>query len=69
MAKTELIRMLAAERCSREEMAAAANCRLDYVDKALRWDFDRRRRGRGGRINRAFMGWRGVPLSHRVTSL
>lgn len=63
MTKADTVRLLSAERCSVAEIAAAVGWKPSVVQDFLR---DRLVRST---VNRAFVGWRGNPISHRVMSL
>lgn len=62
MTKADTIRLLHAERCSVDEIAAAVGWRRSAVRDFLRHCLIR------DRVMRAFRGWRGFPLSELVTS-
>ncbi|GHH53080.1 hypothetical protein [[Pseudomonas] boreopolis] len=63
MTKADTIRLLYSERCSISEIAAAVGWRESAVQNFLRHGLIR------SRLQRVFVGWRGMPISHVVMSL
>ena len=63
MTKADTIRLLHAERCSVDEIAAAVGWRESAVRDFLRHCLIR------DRVARVFRGWRGLPIGPQVVSL
>lgn len=65
MNKSQAIRFLAGERCSVSEIALA----VGYKEKVIRLRLAKPKALKSERIDLAFRGWRGNPISDKVVSL
>lgn len=62
MTKTQSLWLLHSEGCNAQEIALALGMKIGFVRLRLK-------RGPGSRVDQAFRGWRGWPLSSKVMSL
>lgn len=65
MNKSQAIRFLAGERCSVAEIALV----VGYKEKVIRLRLAKPKVLKSERIDLAFRGWRGTPISDKVVSL